>query len=300
LINAFLGDLQKKKFVHHGSPLILSTEMSAVILLRADGRWTTKRDHMFGRALAFLYGLVCYLTFLVAFLYAIAFVGNISLVPKTIDSGPAAPLTRALIINALLLSLFAVQHSVMARQWFKRAWKKIVPEPVERSTYVLLASLILLLLFWKWEPMKGIIWDVRNPNGRTILTGLFWIGWGLVLASTYLIDHFGLFGMKQVYNYLVGKHDEPPPFKTPTLYRMVRHPLYLGFIIAFWATPRMTAGHLFFAIMTTAYILVAIQFEERDLIRFYGDSYRKYREQVSMLFPLRLRKRQRRKPQVPL
>jgi protein-S-isoprenylcysteine O-methyltransferase Ste14 len=148
-----------------------------------------------------------------------------------------------------------------------------------------------LLLYWKWEPMKGIVWDVRNPNGRTVLTGLFWIGWGLVLVSTYLIDHFGLFGMKQVYNYLVGKHEERPPFATPTLYKIVRHPLYLGFVIAFWATPRMTAGRLFFAMMTTAYILVAIQFEERDLIRFYGDSYRKYREQVSMLFPLRLRKR---------
>jgi methanethiol S-methyltransferase len=246
---------------------------------------------MFGRILAFLYGLVCYLIFLVAFLYAIAFVGNIALVPKTIDSGPAGPLTRALIVNGLLLSLFAVQHSVMARQWFKRAWKKIVPPPVERSTYVLLASLILLLLFWKWQPMTGAIWNVRNPNGRAVLIGLFWIGWGLVLASTWLIDHFGLFGMKQVYDYLIGRHEEPTPFKTPTLYRIVRHPLYLGFIIAFWATPRMTAGHLFFAIMTTAYILVAIQFEERDLIKFYGDNYRRYKEQVWMLFPLRLPKR---------
>jgi methanethiol S-methyltransferase len=246
---------------------------------------------MFGRFIAFLYGLVCYLTFLIAFLYAIAFVGNIGLVPKTIDSGPAGPWVKALTINAVLLSLFAIQHSVMARQWFKRAWTKFVPKPVERSTYVLLASLVLLLLFWKWQAMKGIIWDVHSPNGRALLVGLFWIGWGLVLVSTYLIDHFGLFGIKQVYNYLVGKRDEPPPFTTPTLYRMVRHPLYLGFIIAFWATPRMTTGHLLFAIMTTAYILVAIQFEERDLIRFYGDSYRKYREQVSMLFPLRLRKR---------
>src|SRR5207302_2741298 len=149
-----------------------------------------ERNSMFGRILAFLYGLVCYLTFLISFLYAIAFVGNIGLVPKTIDSGPAAPLTKALIVNAILLSLFAVQHSVMARQWFKRAWKRIVPEPVERSTYVLLASVILLLLYWKWEPMKGVIWDVRNPNGRGVLVGLFWIGWGLVLASTYLIDHF--------------------------------------------------------------------------------------------------------------
>ena len=246
---------------------------------------------MFGRILAFLYGLICYLTFLVAFLYAIAFVGNISLVPKTIDSGAAGPLSQALIVNAILLSLFAIQHSVMARQWFKRAWKKIVPEPVERSTYVLLASLILLLLFWKWQPMKGIVWDVRNPNGHALLVGLFWIGWGMVLVSTWLVDHFDLFGLKQVFFYLLGKRAEPLPFKNPALYRLVRHPIYLGFIIAFWATPRMTGGHLFFAIMTTAYILVAIQFEERDLIRFYGDQYRRYREQVSMLFPLRLPKR---------
>src|SRR4029077_5306476 len=161
---------------------------------------------MFGRVLAFLYGLVCYLVFLVAFLYAIAFVGNISLVPKTIDSGPTAPLPKALIINAVLLSLFAVQHSMMARQWFKRAWTKFVPEPVERSTYVILASLILLLLYWQWQPMKGIIWDVQNPNGRAVLIGLFWSGWGLALLSTFVIDHFGLFGMKQVYNYLVDKH----------------------------------------------------------------------------------------------
>lgn len=246
---------------------------------------------MFGRILAFLYGVICYLIFLIAFLYAIAFVGNIALVPKTIDSGAAGPFARGLIIDAVLLSLFAVQHSVMARQWFKRAWKQIVPEPVERSTYVLLASLILLLLFWKWHPMKAIIWDVRNPNSHALLIGLFWIGWGMVLVSTWLVDHFDLFGLKQVFYYLRGKHLEPLPFKDPALYKIVRHPIYLGFIIAFWATPRMTGGHLFFAIMTTAYILVAIQFEERDLIRFYGDNYRRYKEHVSMLFPLRLRKR---------
>lgn len=246
---------------------------------------------MVGRVLAFLYGIIAYLVFLVAFLYAIAFVGNIGLVPKTIDSGTAGPFLKALIVDAILLSLFAVQHSVMARQWFKRAWKKIVPEPVERSTYVLLASLVLLLLFWKWQPMKAVIWDVRNPSGRTILQGLFWIGWGMVLVSTWLVDHFDLFGLKQVFYYARGKRIEPLPFKNPALYQIVRHPIYLGFIIAFWATPRMTTGHLFFAIMTTAYILVAIQFEERDLLKFYGEQYRHYRQQVSMLFPLRLPRR---------
>lgn len=241
---------------------------------------------MFGRAIAFLYGLICYLIFFVTFLYAIGFVGNV-VVPKSIDSGAEAPLAEALIINLLLLSLFAIQHSVMARQWFKRSWTRIVPKPVERSTYVLLASLVLLLLFWQWRPMRDIIWDVRNPTGRIVLQGLFWIGWGQVLASTYLVDHFGLFGLKQVYRYLKRKPDEPPPFKTPALYKIVRHPLYLGFIIAFWSTPRMTLGHLLFAAVCTAYIVVAIQFEERDLMRFYGDTYTRYRKEVSMLFPLR-------------
>jgi protein-S-isoprenylcysteine O-methyltransferase Ste14 len=243
-----------------------------------------------GRIIAFGYGLVCYVVFLVAFLYAIGFVGNI-VVPKSIDSGAAVSFGQALVIDALLLSLFAVQHSVMARQWFKRVWTKIVPKPVERSTYVLLASLILLLLFWQWQPIKGIIWDVQNSGGRVVLWTLFGIGWVLVLFSTYLIDHFELFGVKQVYEYLTSRQHQPPPFKTPSVYKIVRHPLYVGFIIAFWSTPTMTGGHLFFAAMTTAYMLVAIQFEERDLLRFHGDEYRKYREEVSMLMPLGSRKR---------
>lgn len=245
---------------------------------------------MVPRIATFLYGLVCYLIFLVTFLYAIGFVGNL-VVPKSIDSGPAVPLVEALLINTLLLSLFAIQHSVMARQWFKRAWTKIIPPPIERSTYVLLASLVLLLLFWQWRPIPDIIWDVQNPTGRIVLQGLFWMGWGGVLFSTYLIDHFSLFGLRQVYLHLKSLPEEPTSFKTPGLYKVVRHPLYLGFIVAFWSTPRMTLGHLFFAAVCTAYIVVAIQFEERDLIEFYGDHYRKYRTQVSMLLPVRFGKR---------
>ncbi len=241
------------------------------------------------RILAFLYGVLCYLIFFVTLLYAIGFVANV-VVPKSIDTGTAVPLAWALLIDALLLSVFAIQHSVMARQWFKRLWTRMVPQPVERSTYVLVASCALLLLFWQWRPLTAIIWDVRNPTGAILLQGLFWIGWGLVLVSTFLVDHFGLFGVKQVYTYLKQQPSEPQPFKTPAVYKTVRHPLYLGFIIAFWSTPRMTLGHLFFAIMTTAYIILAIQFEERDLIRSYGDQYRDYRRRVSMLIPMPPRK----------
>ncbi len=238
-----------------------------------------------GRILVFLYGLIAYVVFFAAFLYAVGFVGNV-FVPKAIDSGGGTFSLPALAVDAAVLGLFAVQHSVMARQGFKRWWTKIIPAPIERSTYVLLASLCLLLLFWQWRPMSERVWEAQAASGRLILQVLFGVGWLVVLLSTFMIDHFDLFGLRQVYLHFRGKEYTPVGFKTPLLYKFLRHPVMFGFVIAFWAAPKMTLGHLIFALATTGYILFAIHLEERDLIEFHGDAYRQYRERTSMLLPM--------------
>jgi len=236
------------------------------------------------KGLAFLYGAVAYLVFLVAFTYAIGFTGNV-LVPKGIDAGTVGPVGQAILVNVLLLGLFAIQHSVMARPAFKRWWTKIVPKPIERSTYVLLASLILLLLYWQWRPMTGTVWSVTGSISSTILWAVFGFGWVVVLLSTFMIGHFDLFGLKQVLMNLQGQEPEPASFKSPGFYKLIRHPIMVGFIIAFWATPEMTTGHLLFAGVTTAYILIAIQLEERDLEEMLGQAYVDYRTRVPGLIP---------------
>jgi methanethiol S-methyltransferase len=241
--------------------------------------------------IAAVYGVVCYVIFLGSFLYAVGFVGDV-FVPKTIDSGLTGSSTEALLIDLLLLGAFAIQHSVMARPGFKAVWTKIVPRSVERSTYVVFSSLLLILICWQWRPFPSPIWDVSASRVfGGLLTALFWLGWMILLLSTFMINHFDLFGLRQVYLRLRGRESLPPQFVQRALYKVVRHPIMLGFLIAFWSTPRMTLGHLLFSVMTTGYILVGIALEERDLVAALGDQYRAYRARVPMLIPTVFRRR---------
>ncbi len=239
-----------------------------------------------GRFIAFLYGLASYVAFFVTILYAIGFVSGL-VVPKTIDTGAVVPITEAFIVNLLLMSVFAVQHSVMARKQFKQWWTQFVPKSVERSTYVLFSSLALILLFWQWRPIPTVVWQITDPQIAMAVTGVSFVGWLIVFTSTFLINHFELFGLHQVANNLAGRSMPAPRFRTPMYYQFVRHPIYLGFIIAFWAAPTMTDGHLMFAAVTTAYIFVGIMLEEHDLVDLFGDEYRHYKARVSMLVPWR-------------
>ena len=237
------------------------------------------------RWLAVIYGVFAYAVFFLTFLYSIGFVGNLG-VPKGIDSGPVGPLVQAVAINTLLLGVFAIQHSLMARPAFKDWWTRFVPRPVERSTYVLAASLALILLIWQWRPMPTVVWTVPAGPAATAVWALFWFGWATVLLSTFLINHFDLFGLRQVWAYRRQREIPPSDFRAPLFYRIVRHPIYLGFLIAFFAAPTMSQGRLFFALATTAYVLIAIQLEERDLMTVFGDRYRDYRSRVGMLLPV--------------
>ncbi len=239
-----------------------------------------------GKVFAVLYGLVNHVVFLGVFLYIICFLGNSgSLVPKTVDSGTPGPVGTALLVNIFLWVLFGVQHTLMARPRFKQWWTGIVPKHLERSTYVLISNLLMILILWQWQPMTGVVWEVQSPLGKNVLWALFFLGFGLVVLSSLILDHFDLLGTRQVILYAMGRPYTATPLKVVGFYKFVRHPLLLGWMIGFWSTPRMTTGHLVFAITTTAYILLAIHYEEKDLATVHGEPYRNYRERVSMIIP---------------
>jgi methanethiol S-methyltransferase len=237
------------------------------------------------RSLTMLFALIAYAIFFATFLYLIAFVGNIPVVPRTVDVGPAAPLAMAAVIDLALIALFGLQHSVMARQGFKRAWTRIVPVPAERSVYVLLASLALIILFAFWRPIEGTLWSVSNPLFQNLLWALFGLGWAIVLVSTFLLNHFELFGLQQAWFHLRGREAQPHQLRQPMFYKWVAHPLYSGFFLAFWATPHMSYGHLLLSAGMSVYMLIAIGYEERDLTDYYGEDYTSYRKSVGMIFP---------------
>ena len=251
------------------------------------------------RIAVFLYGVLSYGLFFACFLYSIAFVGNLDFVPKTIDSGSGLPIAAAIGVNLCLLAIFAVQHTGMARPGFKRVFTRMLPEAVERSTYVLLSTACLALLYAAWQPIGGVVWDIANPAGRAALLALYFAGWGLVLYATFLIDHFDLFGLRQVWLHLRGKPYTGKPFHTPSLYRWMRHPLYVGWFTVFWATPAMSGGHLLLALVTTGYIWLAVLFEERDLVAHFGDTYRRYQESTPKFLPRLLRRGERRPAREP-
>jgi protein-S-isoprenylcysteine O-methyltransferase Ste14 len=238
-----------------------------------------------GRVVIFFYGVVAYGAFFVTILYAIGFLGGF-VVPKTIDSGTAGPVGTAVLINVLLILLFGVQHTIMARPWFKNWWTRILPKPAERSTFVLAASALLALLMWQWRPMPTIVWQLDAAAGKALLWGLYFFGWFLVFYSSFLIDHFDLFGLRQVFLHLKSREYHHRPFMAHSLYKVIRHPLMAGFLVAAWATPTMTQGHLLFAAVITGYVFVGVRLEERDLVRFLGEDYRRYRERTPMLLPL--------------
>ena len=237
------------------------------------------------RSLTMSFALIAYAIFFATFLYLIAFVGNLPMVPRTVDAGPAAPVAAAIVIDIALIALFGLQHSVMARQGFKRAWTRIVPEPAERSVYVLLASLMLIIMFAFWRPIEGTLWSVTNPILQMVLWVLFGLGWGIVLLSTFLLNHFELFGLQQAWFNLQRRQAEPHQLRQPMLYKWVAHPLYAGFFLAFWATPHMSYGHLLLSVGMSVYMLIAIRYEERDLTNYYGEDYTAYRRTVGMIFP---------------